>query len=195
MAEMERCEHNEEATMLMSVALDGQLDDQERQWLDGHLAACAACRAEWAAMQQVSTMLEESSMVGPPYGFAIRVERQLAERDQKRRRLFGGAAVLTSSLSLAGVTIAALAAIVVGLVAWQWFGSLPSVQQGTTALSQMASGMGLMGKGASLFLGDLLLRYGLPVLVVMAVGLVVLSGLWLWLFIRRPDRHHHNGFA
>jgi predicted anti-sigma-YlaC factor YlaD len=193
MSGWEGCEHSEQMTVLMSLALDGLVDAGDQQRLQTHLAACSACQATWEAMRQVSVLFEQSPMVGPPLGFAVRVERRLAEKAKKRRHVFGGVAVLTSSLSLAGVTVAALLVIVLGVVAWRWLDSLPTVQQGTSAISQVASGMGLLGKGASLFLGDLLLHYGAPLVILLGIGLLLLVGLWIWLFVRRPDGFHHNG--
>jgi anti-sigma factor RsiW len=179
---------------MMSLALDGLLDQAGRQRLEQHLDACPACRAEWQAMQATSALLERSALVGPPLGFALRVERRLETQQKKRRRTFGGVAVLTSSLSLAGITVAAICLIVLGIVAWQWLADLPSVQVGLEAASQVATGMGLVGKGASLFLGDLLLRYGAPLLFALGAGIAVLVGLWTWLFVRRP-KSPHNGYA
>ncbi len=195
MDRMVECEHGEEMTALMSLALDNLLEEAERQGLDQHLATCSLCRSEWAAMQQLSAMFEASPLVGPPLGFAIRVERRLEEQDKKQRQVFGGLALFTSSLSLAGMTVAAALMLVMGIVAWRWLDLSPSVQQSTQTLSQVASGMGLVGKGASLFLGDLLLRYGAPLVVLLGVGLVVLIGAWAWLFLKRPGNSRHNGLA
>jgi anti-sigma factor RsiW len=195
MNESKVCEDKAKNSELMSMALDGLLDAAEEKRLQRHLAACAVCRSEWEAMQQVSALFEGAPMVGPPLGFAIRVERRLEQQARKRRRTFGGLAVLTSSLSLAGMTASAVVLIVVGLVSWNWLGSLPAVQQGTSAVSQVASGMGLVGKGASLFLGDLLLRFGPVLIVLIGIGLVVLAGLWTWLFVKRPGGYHRNGYA
>jgi predicted anti-sigma-YlaC factor YlaD len=195
MAKVEACKHGEQMTALMSLSLDGLLNKDGQYRLERHLASCSACQAEWASMQQVSAMLEQSSMVGPPLGFAIKVERQLEEKTKKRRRTFGGLAVLTSSLSLAGLTVGVIVLIVLGVLAWQWLSPLPSVQQGSSVLSQFASGMGLVGKGASFFLKDLLVRYGAPLVLLLAVGLVLLAGVWVWLFVKRPGSSHHNGYA
>ncbi|MEJ2210447.1 MAG: zf-HC2 domain-containing protein [Anaerolineae bacterium] len=191
---VETCERKQQVTEMMSLALDGLLDEAGRQRLQQHLDTCPACQAEWQAMQTVSTLFERSALVGPPLGFAVRVERRLETKQKKRRRTFGGVAVLTSSLSLAGVTVAAVCLIVLGIVAWQWLGDLQSVQVGLEAASQVASGMGLVGKGASLFLGDLLLRYGAPLLFALGAGVAVLVGLWTWFFVRRP-KSPHNGYA
>jgi predicted anti-sigma-YlaC factor YlaD len=195
MDELMQCEHSEQASAMMSLSLDGMLDAGGEHRLQRHLVACPVCQAEWQAMQRISTMLGESSMVGPPLGFAIRVERRLSERARKERRVFGGVAVLTSSLSLAGITVAAMMVIVMGVVAWYSYASLAAVQQGSSAVSQVASGVGLIGKGASLFLKDLLLRYGLPLVFLVGAGLAFLIGVWAWLFSRRSSNFHHNGFV
>jgi anti-sigma factor RsiW len=195
MNEWKECEQSERISELMSMALDGLLDAEGKRALQQHVATCSTCRAEWQAMQRVPTLFQQSSMVGPPLGFAIRVERRLAEKEKKRRQTFGGLALLTSSLSLAGVTVAAVALIVAGLLAWHSLGAAPAVQEGAGAVSQIASGVGLLGKGAVLFLKDMLLRYGPPLLVVVGIGLAFLAGIWAWLFHRRPGRSHHNGYA
>lgn len=191
---VEPCEREQQVTEMMSLALDGLLDQGGRQRLQQHLDTCPTCRTEWQAMQAVSSLFEESALVGPPLGFAVRVERKLEAQQKKRRQTFGRVAVLTSSLSLAGVTLAAVCLVVLGIVAWQWLADLQSVQTGLDAASQVASGMGLVGKGASLFLGDLLLRYGAPLLFALGAGVAVLVGLWTWFFVRRP-KSPHNGYA
>lgn len=191
-----QCDQSAEMALRMSLALDGQLDAGERRALDAHLATCGTCQAEWEAMQAISVMLSRSAMIGPPLGFAVRVERRLGERARKRRQLFGSVAVLTSSLSLATLTVVAVAILIGAVLAWQWLGPLPAVQQGTEVASKLASGAGLLGKGATLFLGDLLLQYGPPLALALALGLVLLAGLWIWLVARRPGgSRSHNGYA
>jgi hypothetical protein len=55
--------------------------------------------------------------------------------------------------------------------------------------------MSLVGKGASFFLGDLLLRVGAPAVILLGFGLMVLLAVWVWLFLKRPGSKQHNGFA
>ena len=195
MERLVECAHSEGMTGLMSLALDGLLDGGDRKRLDQHMSTCATCRAEWQAMTQVAALFESSPAVGPPLGFAVRVERRLADKTKKKRQAFGGMAVLTSSLSMIGVTVAAVLVIVLGVIGWRWFDSSPTIQQGTHTLTQVASGVGLVGKGASLFLGDLLLRYGAPLVLLLGVGLVVLFAVWAWLLVKRPGSTRHNGIA
>jgi predicted anti-sigma-YlaC factor YlaD len=181
-------------TALMSLALDGLLDAEDQLELQQHLVGCSACAAEYETMQQVSALFEEAPMVGPPLGFAVRVERRLEEKERKRRRLFGSVAIVTSSLSLAGVTVATVSLIIFGLLAFQGFGGLPTVEQSSSILSLVASGIGIVGKGATLFLGDLLMRYGPPLLLLLGVGLAFLVGMWIWLFVKRPGQSQRNGY-
>ncbi|MFN2218781.1 MAG: anti-sigma factor family protein [Anaerolineae bacterium] len=195
MERLKECAQGERMTVLMSLALDGMLDSSDRQRLEEHMKTCVACRTEWQAMAKVAALFEESPAVGPPLGFAVRVERRLEDQAKKKRRTFGGLAVATGSLSLIGATVAAVLILVLGIAAWRWFDTSPSLQQGTQTVTQVASGVGLMGKGASLFLGDLLLRYGAPLVLVLGVGLLVLLGVWAWLLVKRPGGTHHNGFA
>jgi hypothetical protein len=103
--------------------------------------------------------------------------------------------VVTSWLSLAGMTVGAVVLVILGLVGWQWFGSLGSVQTGASALSQVAGNVALLGKGASFFLGEALVRYGLPLVALLAVGLSVLAGAWTWMVVKRPGRSRRNGFV
>jgi anti-sigma factor RsiW len=184
------CPDNEEMSLLMSSKLDGELAAGDERLLQQHLAGCPICQAEWAAMQQVSALFDGVEMVGPPLGFAVRVDRRLATKARKQKQTFGGLAVLTSSLSLAGVTIGAVVLIALGVLVWIWLGP-----QGATAVSQVASGVGLLGKGATLFLKDVLLRYGLPLVLLVGVGLLFLVGMWAWLFVHRPGNSHHNGYV
>jgi predicted anti-sigma-YlaC factor YlaD len=188
-------EHDEQMTVLMSLALDGLLEEPDHRRLEEHLDVCPSCRSEWEAMGEIATLFEGSPMVGPPLGCHLRVDRRLAERERKRRRMLSGAAVVTSSLSLAGLTVGMVVLLIAAVVAWQWLGDLSSVQQGTTAALQVASGLGVLGKGASLFLRDLLLRYAAPIVLALGLGAAVLAGLWAWLFARRPGRSQHNGFV
>jgi anti-sigma factor RsiW len=189
------CEHSEQMTGLMSLTLDGLQEGSDQQRLEQHIESCSSCRAEWEAMQQVSALFDGSTLVGPPLGFAVRVERRLAEKTKQQRQLFGGLAVLTSSLSLAGVTVAVVVMIVMGIFTWRWLDSTPAVQQGAHTVTEVASGVGLMGKAASSLLGDLLLRYGAPLVLLLGIGLMVLLVVWAWLFLKRPGGTRHNGFA
>jgi anti-sigma factor RsiW len=195
MAHRAKFEHDEQMSQWMSLALDGLLEAERRQQFERHLELCLECQARWKAMQAVSAWLEGAPMAGPSLGFEVRVERRLVERARKRRRWFGSVAVLTSSLSLAGITVAAVLMLVLGVWAWSQLSAEPEVQQGSHAILQVASGLSVMGKVASPLLKDLLLRYGLPLVLMVSTALVVLSAIWAWLYYKHARRSHRNGYA
>ena len=195
MREWAECEQNEQISMWMSLALDDLLDEGCSQQLQQHLDSCPSCRLEWEAMSQISSLFEGALLASPSLGFAIRAERRLEEKVRKRHLVFRGAAVLTGSLSLAGMTAAAVVLAVVAVWFWRSYGSFPGLEQGTIAAVQIASGMGLMGKATSLFLGDLLLQYGLPLVASLAIGVTLLMAIWAWLFVKHPGDSRHNGYA
>lgn len=182
----EGCEHGDLYSMLMSMDLDGLLDAGDKHQLQRHLACCPTCQAEWLGMRQVSALLGDADLIGPPLGFAVRVERRLDEKARRRQRMLGGLAVVTGSLSLAGTTVAATTAIVLVLVVWLWPGSLNLLQPGGSPVSQLASSIGQLGKGMTLLLKDLFVTFGIPLLLVAGTALTVVSSVWVWLFSRRP---------
>lgn len=190
------CEQAEQMTVWMSLALDDLLNSNDRQKLEQHLAGCSVCQTMWQAMQQVSAWLQTSSMVDPPVGFASRVERRLAERERAKKRTqqeISRVPLLTGTLSLAVITLSVLLIVTLGVVAWHWLNTLPAVQQGTDLIAQVASGVGLLGKGLSLFLGELL-RYVTALVFLLTVGLIILVGLWVWMFIKGPKDIRRNGY-
>lgn len=187
------CELTEEITALMSMDLDGLLDAGSQSRMRQHLASCSTCRVEYMAIQHMSALLESSEMANPPPGFAVRVERRLDERARKRQRVFGGLALLTGSLSLAGTALAATAVIVLVLVVWLWPGSQPALQQSGNQLSQFAGAVGVMGREMVVFLKDLFLHCGVPWFLLAGTALAFLSVIWACLFSRQPGRRVANG--
>lgn len=192
MRELKKCEHDDLSEM-MSLALDSLLDPGNRRQVEEHVATCLECRQKWQSMQRTSALLAGSAMPGPPLGFSTRVERKLEAGAARRRRLFRGLALLTGSLSLAAVTLAVSVVVGLGIAGWQWLSAQPAVQEESGVISQLISGLGLLGKGASLFLSDLLVHYGVPVALVLGLSLALLAGLWGWLLSRQKT--HRNGYA
>ena len=190
------CVHAEQMTAWMSLALDDLLEVGDAKELQDHLAVCAVCRSTWQAMQQVSALFETSPMVDPPVGFVSRVERRLAQRDWAKKTTqwdLGKVPLLAGSLSLAAITLSVLMILTLGVITWHWLDTLPAVQQRTDVMAQVASGVGLLGKGLSLFLGELL-TYVAPFAFLLTVGLAVLVGLWVWFFIKGPRDIRRNGY-
>lgn len=100
-----------DCTEWLSLQLDGLVEQQQREQLQAHLAFCESCRAEWEAMQRVSSVLEAASEVAPPLDFAAKVASRLQQREARQRRVRGGIGLLVGSVGLwgsAGVIIALL---------------------------------------------------------------------------------------
>ncbi len=109
----------------MSLMLDGRLGVPERAELQAHLETCDACRARWAAFQQVDRMLSNAAQVAPVPGFAARFAGRLARQEAQRRarqRVIGAIGVFaTGTAALALLLIPAL------IAAWNGIGDLVRV--------------------------------------------------------------------
>ncbi len=186
------CYQGDQISHWMSLALDGALDTPEEQHLHAHLAGCPACRAEWAAMQAVSTLLAAEPLVPPPWGFSARVDQRISRQMVRPRRVFGGLAVITGSLSAVAAGLVLLAGVL--WLLWSRLGAPSQVETAVDSGSQVASGIGLVAKSASLLLVDLLMRYGLPVAAVAALVIGVSVAVSVCLTLKRP-RAAKNGWA
>ncbi len=195
MREQERTKNHEPFTEMMSLALDGSLDEESRQQMAEHVTTCAECRQEWEAMQRISGWLASEPVVGPSLAFSSRVQRRLAAEETKRRRLFRGIAVFTGSLSLAAITAITIAAIGLGVAAWYWLGAQAAFQQQSGVVFQVASRLGLLGKGAGMLLVDFLAHYGFAVGATLGLGVTLLAVLWVWLVGRKSRKAHPNGYS
>jgi len=123
---MIRCADTE---TLMSLALDGMLDEAGRQKLDAHLAECPECAQVWEAMNQASALLWQSGMLEAPAGFVENVLVKLEARRRRRRRWLQVVTLLTGS-TLVWMTVGLLAGA--GLMALWTF--VPGVREGTVSL-------------------------------------------------------------
>lgn len=168
----------------MSLKLDGLLDQEQERALQAHLATCAACRAEWEALQFVSCFLDEQPMAPAPPGFVARVERRLAaERAAKRRGVIGGAALALGALSLVTLGLSSLA----GLIFQLW----PLLQQPSLWdslkgwLAQLADVGLAIGHAIALLLSSLFDVVGGPILLVYMLVVLLLTTFWSRLVLRR----------
>src|SRR5581483_10719185 len=66
----------------LSAYLDGELSQQEKAKVDGHLASCAECRDELAAARSASAKFRAQAAADAPAGLADRV---LAMAGAKRK--------------------------------------------------------------------------------------------------------------
>jgi anti-sigma factor RsiW len=94
------------ASELMSLRLDGLLDESDERRLEIHLASCPACQNQWARLSRVEALFANAPALAPPPALqrnimtAVRQRSRLAEI---RRR---------SALLVLGVVLATLAFVV-----------------------------------------------------------------------------------
>ena len=95
---------HESARAIFTEYHDGELAESDRRSLEGHLAACADCAAEWDAYRRAVEEVSGLRVIAPSESFARQVA--LAIELRGKRRTFGG-------LSLAGVRIAVLSLVLI----------------------------------------------------------------------------------
>lgn len=106
-----RAVDHSEYLMLISLALDGMLDSDEKRRLDGHLEQCSGCRGQWLLWQAIDDKLRAAPIPVPAPGFSRSVAQRLARQERLRNLRIG--VILTVftlivwSLGLVGVCVMA----------------------------------------------------------------------------------------
>jgi len=95
-----------DASELMSLSMDAQLDPAEEQRLAEHLHSCDACRTLWEHMQAACALFNEPQMALPPVELTARVMRRV--RRQKRPIAAARSVLL---VLLAGLVLLAVGAV------------------------------------------------------------------------------------
>lgn len=100
-----------DAGKLMDEVLDGRVNSERQAALLAHTADCAACRAEWLAIQEVDRMLAAAPPVPPPADFTSKVMARLPRRRPAQNPwagalvLFAGAVLLSFFVLLSFVSL------------------------------------------------------------------------------------------
>ncbi len=120
----------DEITALISASLDGALSEQEQIELDAHLAACPACSALYAQLNQLHEDCAGLEELSAPEGFSARVMECIAANPAQEQPTnvipFPTKKAARSPWKRWGVTAAAVAIVVLGAV------SLPGQLGGVT---------------------------------------------------------------
>jgi predicted anti-sigma-YlaC factor YlaD len=171
--------HCRQASEMMSIRLDGRIDDADSALLDEHLAECEECQAEWQRVQAIDRLLSSAPMVQAPVRVRVQVMTRLERRDKARRALVGGTALTLGTVALAALAITPL---LLGL--FNVTGIAPAlIHGGPKTISHLAGYGGTMGRTYLGVVGDLII----PLAVVGLCGLVsavVLNGIWIGLMRR-----------
>lgn len=107
--------------MLMSLALDGQLEDEETAKLQVHLKHCPPCAQQWQLWQTIDTRFRAAPLVAPPVDFVARVEKRVHQQERRRHFRVGVLlSLLTFVLWAAGLigTAIVLGFLVYNQVEW-----------------------------------------------------------------------------
>lgn len=96
------------STEVLSLALDGFLDNQEGLHFAEHLAECQRCRLQWRKWQHLDHLLEVAPFAGPAPGFLLRVDERIRADQRRRERLLGGAVLVGGTLSVWGILVMGL---------------------------------------------------------------------------------------
>ncbi|MHB1356983.1 MAG: anti-sigma factor family protein [Anaerolineae bacterium] len=91
----------QDASKMMSLAIDKRLSAAEQLEFEAHLAECESCRDEWAYMRRMNALLAGAKRVQPPPGFTAHVMARIQQRLLWRSILRGGSLVFIFSLLVA----------------------------------------------------------------------------------------------
>ena len=163
-----------QASEMMSMRLDGCIDEKDSALLDEHLAQCQACQTEWQKLQALDRLLSAAPMVQAPVRVRVQVMTRLERRDQARRAIIGGTMLALGTVAL---SLLLIAPVLFGLL--NATGIAPVlIYGGPQALSHLlAIGETLGGT----FIG-LIGQLAVPLIILALCGLVstlVLNGLWI----------------
>jgi predicted anti-sigma-YlaC factor YlaD len=158
---------------MMSLRLDGRLDEKDSALLDKHLAGCQACQTQWQKLQALDGLLSTAPMVQSPVRVRVQVMARLERRDKARRAIIGGTTLALGSVALA---ILLMAPALIGLL--EVTGVAPALIRGgpTTLLHLLGAGETL-GRTYIGLIGSL----AIPLAVLGVCGVasaLALNGLW-----------------
>lgn len=100
----------EELEWLMSLALDGRLDEVDSARLDVLLAAESGGLSVWQDWQAFDTALHRAPAYAPPVDFLAGVEQKVVQWE-RRRRLWAGVTIGAAALVLWGSALVGLATL------------------------------------------------------------------------------------
>lgn len=165
--------------MLISLALDGELDQGDQTTLNQHLSTCHACSEMWTRMSILDTMFSSSVEVEPPINFTNQVMLRVGVYQQQRRwhplvvaGLIGSS--LASALTLA-LPIFFLSLGMDGIaVRWPFIGTL---------LGYLADAIGFIARGSIFFVrmlsGWLSFLFTDPAAMGVVLAALVMASIWI----------------
>jgi len=118
--------------MMISLSLDGLLDEAEQQELDLHLACCPACTDLQAGMKRIDVMFRQPATMAPPVDFTAGVMARIDSYETSRRWTPWLIGVLAMVSVIAALSVAT-PILVVTLGLWRALLALPVIGMVLTA--------------------------------------------------------------
>lgn len=179
-------EIQEAFSLLMSMALDDLLDNDEQVEFDTYLSTYAIFAEEWQEWQMLDSQLKATPAVEPPAGFMLNFEMRLLQHERRRKlwwgMAFGGMAVVLWVAVMVGV--ASLGAFVLlGQPAW--------LTQAVHELAYLSANAGAwMTAGGSALTSILSTQQAMTLGLVYMLVSVAMVASWIY-FLRHSTRPAH----
>ncbi len=167
----------------MQTALDEPLPPDQQTQLDAHLATCAECAAQWAALTAFERLFSAEPKAAPRAGFTGRFRARLAQRHSRPTTMWGALALGVGAVGAAALVIPAGAAFLLsGFQLAQEPATTLALSSGLTATSAFAA----IFSEALLIAGRAILTWaiGNPLVWAATVTGLGVTGLWLY-FMRK----------
>ena len=167
------------ASRLKDEFLDGRANSEQQAALLAHIADCAACRAEWSAVQRVDHLFALAPQITPPADFTSKVMARLPRRRPIQNpwagtlALLGGTLVLVvfGVLSVVGVNLSSTSPGLLEL------GGVGLLQRGDALLRWIQAGWGIRQAVLSLVPAGLIVLYALLSLVALVIWIGLVMGI------------------
>ena len=173
----------EEFSMLMSLALDGLLDEEEQATFDIYLSSYPLLAREWQDWQMLDAQLQETPSAAPPADFLLNFDVRLLQQE-RRRRLWLGFAFGAVTISLWLTVMIGLASLGAYVLLSQPACLTQFVHSLAYVYASVTNGVANIGATTGAILGTNEARtFGLVYLFVSAS----MVGTWI-LFLRRSTR-------
>lgn len=99
------------ASELMSVRFDSHLTEKEEETLQGHMAGCKRCRAEWSWVQRADALFEGVPLATPSPLLAERIMARVQRRAAWMAMLRGGMILFLGIVIILGMVLVPMAAL------------------------------------------------------------------------------------
>ena len=163
----------------MSLALDHQLGAAKERELYEHLRACAACQAQWDALQRVERLFTTAPLISPPTGFTARVSARLIRHESRQHIVFGALSLVAGALMLVPLALASAGKIVPPLYSLYLLMTTPAAWRGLLVVTELLSLVESVLNALRLTIVACIRSPGVIVCLTYNLAVLALTALWL----------------